>query len=97
MGRTAGIKCRGTVRAARGVHVAVSYEFGAAGPAEYCGFIRAACGPGLSRMSRGGVMALIARVVTLTAAKFQGDNIEFGRIVDAARLLIDGKPMNLGR
>ena len=82
---------RGMARGAAGVALEVGgdREDGVAGTAEDGGFLPFGLGPGIEGMVGEGVVALFAGVEEAAAFHFDGDDVEWGMVVEAAGLGVE--------
>jgi hypothetical protein len=89
--RAAWIEGRAAARAGLGRDVLGDAHGRAAHPAERGGHVVPAARDHLERVVGDGRVAQVARVPGVAARGAEGDNVEGGSVVDAARLVVDGR------
>lgn len=96
MRRTAGVECRITFRALVDRLIRLDRHFCPAVPAQNGGLVELLSWPLLCGMIRSLGVAQVAGIVAVTAGEADGDDIEFGHVVDAPSVLIDRRAEYFG-
>lgn len=96
MRRAAWIEGRGAFRALVDRLVRLDSQFGPAVPAQDRGLVPLLAWPLLCGMIRGLGVAQVARIVAVATGEADGDDIEFGGVVDAPSVIIDRRAEYFG-
>lgn len=97
VGGTAGVEECVAFGAVVGCFIGSDRQFGPAVPAQDRGLVELLAWPLLSGMIRSLGMAQVAGIVAVAAGETDGDDVEFGGVVDAPGVIVDRRAEDFGR